>query len=121
MSLAKAPEAEMYEVQYLALMLGAALLLGAALYVVLYTAVRPADSQRHRRGAVLLSIGLAVAALGPVTMIGSMWLGFSRGAAALSTLAVGLMEITAAVMIVLAVPPLLGRNRFVDAEVEGTA
>ncbi|MEV4317686.1 hypothetical protein [Actinocrispum sp. NPDC049592] len=113
MSLAKAPEAEMYEVQYLALMVGAALLLGAALY----TAVR----LWQRRGAVLLSIGLAVAALGPVTMIGSMWLGLSRGAAAASTLAVGLMEITAAVMIVLAVPPLLGRNRFVDAEVEGTA
>jgi hypothetical protein len=113
MVLAKAPEAEMYEVQYYALLFGAALLLGAALY----TAVR----LWQRRGAVLLSIGLGISSLGPLTMVGSMWLGMSRKWAALSLFAVGLLEIAAAVMIVLAVPRLLGGNRPVTAEVEGTA
>jgi hypothetical protein len=113
MLLAKAPEAEMYEVQYYALLFGAALLLGAAFY----TAVR----LWHRRGVVLLSIGLGISSLGPLTMVGSMWLEMSRASAALSLLVVGLLEISAAVMIVLAVPHLLGGNRPVTAEVEGTA
>jgi hypothetical protein len=113
MLLAKAPEAEMYEVQYQALLFGAVLLLGAALYM----AVR----LWRRRGAVLLGTGLAIASLGPLTVVGSMWLGMSHNWAALSLFVVGLLEITAAVMIVLAVPHLLDRNRPVTAEVEGTA
>jgi hypothetical protein len=117
MLLAKGPEAEMYDAEYLALLFGAALLLGAALY----TAVR----LRRTRGAVLLCAGLALAALGAFATVGQMYLqvylDLGRRAFILTLFAVSALEVTAAVMIVLAVPHLLGRNRTVEAEVEGTA
>jgi hypothetical protein len=112
MDLAKAAEATVNEIQNVALMSGGVLLVAAAVYV----AVR-----LRTPGVVLLCAGLAIAALGPLVMFADLLFDLSRAAGALSLLVLGLLEITAAVMIVLAVPYLLRARPARPVEVEGTA
>jgi hypothetical protein len=113
MDLAKAAEATVNEIQNVALMSGGVLLVAAAVYV----AVR----LRRTPGVVLLCAGLAIAALGPLAMFADLLFDLSRAAGALSLLVLGLLEITAAVMIILAVPYLLRARQVRPVEVEGTA
>ena len=113
MDLAKAPEATVHELQNVALMSGAVLLAVAAVYV----AVR----LRHTPGVVLLCAGVVVAALGPLALFADLVLELSRAASVVTVLVLGLLEITAAVMIVLAVPYLTRARQVRPVEVEGTA